>query len=509
MARSPATGPARAFLAEAFFDAATTRTALLDEELRCVLVSEPLAATAAISPCEGRAFGEAFPDIAPLIEPVLRLVLEAATSVRDVELPRAASGARWVMSAFVVHYPDAPKYVGMTLESATTPAAPAARDREALFRAIFEHAAVGMLVMEWHGMGVRINAAFERIFGYSAEELASIGVKGITHPEDWEIDLQQFQRLMAGEIDHYQLVKRYLRKDGALVWGNLVVSIARDERGEPDLVISMLEDVSERVRAEAALHQAQDQMLQSQKMEAIGRLAGGIAHDFNNILSIVLSQSSLTLRSLRPDDPAREHVLDVKAAAERAADLTRQLLAFSRQQVLHRAVVDLNAIARTTERMLRRLLGDDIEVSVLTEAAPGLVIADAGQVGQILMNLAVNARDAMPGGGRLKIETKNADVDGDDAAREVAVGRYVMLSVSDTGDGMDASTRARIFEPFFTTKELGKGTGLGLATVFGIVKQSGGHITVTSQPGQGATFRVFLPRPDAAPAPASPARAGS
>jgi nitrogen-specific signal transduction histidine kinase/ActR/RegA family two-component response regulator len=254
-----------------------------------------------------------------------------------------------------------------------------------------------------------------------------------------------------------------------------------------------VEDITERKRLE-------QQLLQSQKMEAIGRLAGGVAHDFNNVLTAIMGYSELLLRGTGSEESRRRNTEQIKKAAERAASLTSQLLAFSRRQVLTMRVLDLNDVVAVLEPMLRRLIGEDIALVTVPGRALERTKADVGQIEQVIMNLVVNARDAMPRGGTLTIETTNVELDQAYMDRHglVPPGAYVKLAVSDTGCGMDAETQSHIFEPFFTTKEPGKGTGLGLSTVYGVIKQSGGYIWVYSEPGQGTTFKVYLPRVDEA-----------
>jgi len=307
------------------------------------------------------------------------------------------------------------------------------------------------------------------------------------HPDDGPAVTRAREAHVQGRQPVYEVEHRLRAKDGTWKWvldrGRVV---AWDAEGRPRRMVGIMTDLSERKRLEA-------QLAQAQKMEAVGQLAGGIAHDFNNVLTAILSTSELILLELGATDPHREDLEEIKRSANRAAALTRQLLAYSRRQVLQPRVTDLNTVVANVDRMLRRLLGEQVTLVQSLDPELGRVRADRGQVEQILVNLAMNAGDAMPEGGRLTIATANVSVIPDDAGPAVD-GPYVMLGVSDTGTGMDEATRSRIFEPFFTTKGRGQGTGLGLATVYGIVRQSGGVIRVTSEPGAGATFRIFLPR---------------
>jgi PAS domain S-box-containing protein len=448
----------------------------------------------------------------------------------------------------------------------------------------------------------------------------------ITYPEDLEDDLGYVNQLLKGIIPTYSMEKRYIRKDGSLVWVNLTVALVREINGEPKYFISVVEDITEhkwaeeelqkseekfrliantitevfwmadariqkifyispgyervwgrtckslyenphsfldaicqedrervfadlevqksgqpfdheyrinwpdgsirwiwdrgypvldkigkatlyvgiaqditeRKRSEEKMVSLQEQLHQSQKMEAIGRLAGGIAHDFNNLLTVIKGYSQLSLIETKDNDPLKENIEEIKSASERAADLTRQILAFGRRQIMEMKVLDLNVILKNLDKMLCRLIGEDIELATLLAEDLGKVKVDPGQIEQVIINLVVNSRDAMPNGGKLTIETANVELDEEYAHAHIAVkpGRYVMISVSDTGIGMAKEVRERVFEPFYTTKERGKGTGLGLSTVYGIVKQSEGNIWVYSEPGKGTTFKIYLPRVD-------------
>ena len=261
-------------------------------------------------------------------------------------------------------------------------------------------------------------------------------------------------------------------------------------------LISLAYEQGERKRGEEALRRSEQQLRQAQKMEVVGKLAGGIAHDFNNLLTVITGYSEILLSNMSEADPIRRELNAIKQAGEKAGALTRQLLAFSRRQMLQPKVIDLNAVVNNLGQMLRRLVGEDIDLVAVLDKKLWRLKADPGQIEQVLMNLVVNARDAMPKGGKLTIETANVELDENYARQHVTVksGQYVMLAVSDTGCGMDAETQSHLFEPFFTTKEHGKGTGLGLSTVYGIIKQSGGTVWVYSEPGQGATFKIYLPR---------------
>jgi len=487
-----------------------------------------------------------------------------------------------------------------------------------LFRGVFDAAAIGMALLAADGRWLRVNRAFCDLVGRSESELLGLTLQDITHPEDLPADAQRFQRLIRGEVASHTVEKRYVLKDGTILWADVAFSVVADPRGAPAAILAVATDITERKRVEHALRESearyersagnapglvfqyvlgldgrfectfvsegardlcglspeeirrdplavvnlirpedrpgfdisiaasaasfmpwqwegrvvlhsgeerwlqaasrperrpdgtilwdglimdvteqrnlQDQLRQAQRMEAVGRLAGGIAHDFNNLLTAILSNAELVLGEL-PDGSVRRDVELIRQTAERAAALTRQLLAFSRKQVVEPRLMEVNATVRETQRLLQRTLGPGITLETdLGEI--GTILADPGQLEQVLLNLAVNARDAMPDGGTLAIRTQNLDVDYDLARRHRGLrpASYVVIEVEDTGVGMDPLTQARIFEPFFTTKGLGQGTGLGLSTVYGIVKQWGGYIAVDSAPGQGAVFTIYLPK---------------
>jgi PAS domain S-box-containing protein len=400
------------------------------------------------------------------------------------------------------------------------------RESEARFRHLAESGIIGIIVVDTLGNILEANDAFLRMVGYSREDLTSGAVRWaeMTPPEWAELDKIAIRDLITtGVAQAWE--KEYYRKDGSRI--PVLVGVAmleapralafvldlsqqkRTEEFGAQAVALAERESTHREQAEAALRKTEEHLRQAQKMEAIGRLAGGIAHDFNNLLSVVLSYSELLLRDLGPADPMRADIEQISRAGQRASELTHQLLAFSRRQVLQPKVLDPNEVIAGMTAMLRRVVGEDIEVVFLPTPNIGQVFVDPGQMEQVLLNLVVNARDAMPRGGTLTIEATSIEIDSAGAAEQldIAPGRYVMLAVTDTGMGMDRATQARIFEPFFTTKPKGKGTGLGLSTAFGIVKQSGGQIHVESEPGKGTGFRIYLPRTDASPKAADEGRA--
>jgi PAS domain S-box-containing protein len=372
------------------------------------------------------------------------------------------------------------------------------RQSEEQFRLIAENIGDLIAVLDLEGRRLYNSPSYKDILGDPTALQGSVSFNEI-HPDDRERIMEVFKETV--RTGHGQRTQyRFLLGNGSIRYIESQGSVIPDEKGKAAKVLVVSRDVTERNHIE-------DRLRQAEKMEAVGQLAGGVAHDFNNLLTIINGYGELLLERLAPDDKQRNYIKEIVAAGKRAESLTRQLLAFSRRQVLAPVVLDLNAAVKNMDKMLRRLIGEDVDL--VTVASEGLwnVKADPGQIEQIILNLAVNARDAMPRGGKITIETANVDLDESSVHSHAYAkpGLHVMLAVSDTGQGMNAQTQARVFEPFFTTKGPGDGTGLGLSTVFGIVKQSKGHIWVYSELGVGTTFKIYLPKVEEAVVKAEPA----
>ena len=405
---------------------------------------------------------------------------------------RPDGSLRWIHDrAFPVHGPggEPVRIVGSAQDiTELKQTEQALRESEGRYRSLFEGAPDGMLVADPGGTYVDVNPSGLAMLGYSRDELIGMKSEDILAPKEFSRVDSALTEINQGVEHRHEW--QFRRKDGSVFDADVLATVMADGR-----ILAVVRDATERKRME-------EQLRQSQKMEAVGRLAGGVAHDFNNELGVILGYTELLMR--QATEAQRGKLDQILKATERATGLTRQLLAFSRQQIVDQRVMDLNALLSDLEKMLGRLIGEDIDLAIVPGADLGQVKADPGQLEQVVMNLCLNARDAMPDGGLLRIETANAVLDAGHAAHHepIAPGRYVMLAVSDTGGGIEEELLPKIFEPSFSTKAPGKGTGLGLATVYGIVKQAGGYVWVYSEPGQGTTFKIYLPRIDE-PAPGS------
>jgi PAS domain S-box-containing protein len=364
---------------------------------------------------------------------------------------------------------------------------------EIRYRRLFEAAQDGILILDFAtGQVEDVNPFLTDLLGYSNAELVGKKLWEIGPVKDIPASCTAFADLQIKGVIRYDDLPLET-KDGRRIAVEFVSNVYTV--GGTRVIQCNIRDITRRKHAEAALRRSEEQLEQASKLEAVGRLAGGVAHDFNNLLGVILGSSELLLDDLRANDPRRRYVEAITTASKRAASLTKQLLTFSRKQISSPLVFDLNSIVRETGRMLPRVIGEHIEIGIVLSVEQAPVLADPTQVQQVLMNLAANARDAMPEGGKLNIGVANCEMkQGGGEPADVAPGHYVVLTVSDTGAGMSPEIQSRVFDPFFTTKDIGKGTGLGLSAVYGIVKESGGSILLTSERGEGTTFRIYLPR---------------
>src|SRR5579883_1328649 len=498
-------------LLDTWFRNAPIGLAFLDRELRFRRINAVLAEINGLSPEAhlGKRVSELLPGLpAEYMEARFREVLRTRVPALDVDLcgetPASPGKARhWKVDYYPVERNGEPIGIGALVREVTaeretqaalreSEARQLRQAREALdrsnarFTRLWESGVICMCVADLEGNVFDANDAYLEMLGFTRDDLRLGLVRWSNDPPESAEQSRRAVRQLEqhGIIGQWEKVKS--RKDGSHV--PVLIGVARLDE---DRCITYMTDLTDRKRAETAL----EQLRRAQKMEAIASLAGGVAHDFNNILSVILSYTQAMMNDLSQGDPMRDDLREIGAAAARGAALTRQLLLFSRHQALDPRVLDLNEIVRGMEKMIHRIVGEDVEVELRNAPSLGMVRADPGHLEQVLMNLVVNARDAMPGGGRLTIETADVVLDEEWARQNLAQpGAHVMLKVTDTGTGIPPEIQSQIFEPFFTTKGGGKGTGLGLSTVFGIVRQRGGAIAVASEPGRGATFRVYLPR---------------
>jgi PAS domain S-box-containing protein len=416
---------------------------------------------------------------------------QAARQQEEVHVELWDGRRRWleVVEAFIAQPGEKPLLLSMFRDTTERhQAEERVRQSEARFRALIEKSFDGLFLLDRGAVITYASPSAKRILGYPREELIGHRFFEFAAPEDLAEHTERYQRVTGDPGASVPACNRFRHKGGNWRWLEVRSTNLLTEPGVRATVVNF-RDVTEQ-------RELEERYRQSHKMEAVGQLAGGVAHDFNNLLTIINGYSELLLQRLPDDDPSREPLEEIHQAGERSAELTRRLLAFSRKQIMAPRLIDLNTVVAHTEKMLRRVIGEDVSLVTALDPALGTVRADPGQVEQILLNLAVNARDAMPTGGRLTIETRNIDLDEGYAGThpDARPGQHVLMAVSDTGCGMSPEVKARLFEPFFTTKGPGKGTGLGLATVYGIARQSGGHVGVYSEPGLGTTVKVYLPQ---------------
>jgi PAS domain S-box-containing protein len=473
--------------------------AFYDYELRFLRINETMAAINGL-PVEahlGRTLAEVLPDMAPALDPLFRHILETGISILNREFvgewpPSSGERHTWLASYYPVYTKDRQLLgVGAMVSDITEHkrAQAALSASQELYRLITEHTSDLISLLDDTGRYIYASPSYQALLGYEPEALVGITAMDLLHPDDRPILIAKWRQLLDQPDGSIQASCRIRNVHGEWFW--IESSGSASERQGRRVLVIVSRDITERRRLEA-------QFLQSQKMESIGRLAGGIAHDFNNLLTAITGYTDLAMDSLPNDHPAHSDLQEIQRAADRAAGLTNQLLSFARKRVIASSIFNLNDLVRDMEGLLRRLIGEEHVLIIQPDTLLGPVRADPSQIEQVLINLVVNACDAMPAGGTLTITTSDAQLDADYALQHAGadVGAYALISISDTGTGIPPEVQPHIFEPFYTTKERSKGTGLGLATCYGIVKQHGGSIWFSSKAGQGTTFSVYLPRAD-------------
>jgi PAS domain S-box-containing protein len=489
---------------EAIYTYVPVGLCVVDSDFRFVHINEHLAEIngASVAQHLGRTVREMLPALADELEPLYRSVLETGKPVLEREIHGTTAAQPGVEREWLADYlplKEGGKAVAVSVVvtelTELRQAQEALKRSEERLRIALDGNSEG--VWDWDilkGPAV-FSAGYARMLGYEPEEFPKDydSWRALVHPDDiGGVDRAHSEHIY--ENKKFRVELRMRKKSGDWCW---ILSrgavVERDSEGHAVRMIGTHMDITEQKLAEAENARLQRQLLQAQKLESVGRLAGGIAHDFNNLLTVISGYSDLLLRELASDDAHREVITEMRAVALRAANLTRQLLAFSRKQIRHPQPLIIDATIQDMQRMITRLLGEDVQLKMMLNGGEAVIFADPGQLDQVIMNLVVNARDAMPYGGTLTIETKMPDVN-EPGQTEGHPHSWVVIAVRDTGVGMDKATQAHLFEPYFTTKETGKGSGLGLSTIHGIVAQSGGHVHVESAPGSGTTFRIYLPR---------------
>jgi two-component system cell cycle sensor histidine kinase/response regulator CckA len=507
--RSRAALAANNSLLHQFLQHTPAAVAMFDTQMRCLQASDRWLTDYGLEGRDivGMSYHEMFPDLPDRWKELYHNVLDGASERCERDpIPRSDGSVEWLQwEARPWHEPDG-SVGGLILFTQfiteRVHIEEALRLSQDKFRSAMHHSPIGMAVVGPDGRWLEVNPALCKIVGYTRGELLVTNFQSITHPDDQETGMNLLRRMLERQIENFQMEKRYLHKDGHVVWAQLNISLAWNPDGTPRHFVAQIQDITERKRAEEQRKKLEEQLRQAQKMEALGTLAGGTAHEFNNILGIIMGYSDLARMELGEGHPVARHLEEVLKASQRAKEVVQQILTFTRQQKDQRELILLHPIVADAVKLIRTTLPETVEIE--TDIAPGAsaILGNPTQIHQVIINLCTNAWHAMKeGAGLIRIIQRTVTLDKSAAASHAALhpGPYVRLSIEDNGTGMDAPTLARIFEPFFTTKGPGKGTGLGLAVVHGILQAHDGAVVVQSQPGQGTTFHLYFPAELAVP----------